>query len=509
MNRTTRSSSILFLSVIALLSLSACVHGPDSQAIRQDVQNKLDSQLKKGLLEIVSFRRLGSSPLPREESGAQRRIVYFNAGLRFSEDYEFGGWEKLSPATLAYVLGAKEKGLFGIKSKNSAGDLVYVYGSNAYERDGSQWKQMETVPMGKTSTPVIGNTAPPTRSKQLIDKLAGMVNIPPPGVSPQEDDVIAEELDRAAENIQSRIERRRHVYTVASGPPGSQYFNYATTLVQDVQKRNGKVRVRTVETSGSVENAKMLARGSADYALMQSDVANYAIAGRGPFAGSGPVTTLRCVTSLFPEIVHIVVKASSPIQTISDLRGRRVDVGVKDSGTRYDAQALLTTYGIKDRDLARLTMDGPERAMSQLRKGNLDAFFITTAAPLPDLQELAAISVIRFLPVEDHILQKLMTEYPGIVRMTMAANTYPGQREAIQTVGVAALLVTTNQAPEAEVEKVLDLIFSKTPVATSGSSESAKVSRQTALQNITIPMHPGASAFFGAADISKQRRSAP
>ena len=370
------------------LALGGCVRGPGEPALRQDVQIKLDQQVKSGLFEIVSLRRMGSATLPSTESGAPRRIVYFNARLRFHEDYSFGGWEKLSPATLAYTLGAKEKGLLGIQNQNHAGDLLYVYGSNAYERSGSEWKQMDVVPMGATSVAVIGNTAPPTRSKQLIDKLAGMVNISPPGVSPQEDDIIAEELDRADENIESRIERRRHIYTVAGGPRGSAFFNFATTLVQDVQTRNQKVRVRVLETDGSVENAKLLARGTADYALLQSDVAYYAVAGRGPFAEIGPVTTIRGVASLFPEMLHIVVKASSPIQTVADLRGRRVDVGIKESGTRYDAQALLAAYGIRDRDLARLTMDGPEEAMTKLRKGTLDAFFVTTAAPLPALQEV-------------------------------------------------------------------------------------------------------------------------
>ena len=58
--------------------------------------------------------------------------------------------------------------------------------------------------------------------------------------------------------------------------------------------------------------------------------------------------------------------------------------------------------------------------------------------------------------------------------------------------------MTTNAAPETEVERVLDLLFSQSEKAGSVSAEAAKISRKTALQNITIPMHPGASGYFGA-----------
>src|SRR4030095_17181653 len=96
----------------------------------------------------------------------------------------------------------KEKGLRGIKSQNHAGDLVYAYGSSTYERSGDGWKSPVSPSNGVSTVPDIENTAPPSGSKQLIDKLAAMVDLPPPGVSPKDDTVISEELEPATESIQ-------------------------------------------------------------------------------------------------------------------------------------------------------------------------------------------------------------------------------------------------------------------------------------------------------------------
>jgi TRAP transporter TAXI family solute receptor len=481
-----------------LMLLSGCARGPEAQALRVEVQEKLTRQLKPGLLEVVAFERRGSAPLPAAANGAARIIVYYNTTLRFAQDYAFGSWENLSPASLAYLLGAQEKGLIGIKPQNRAGDLLYVYGTTTLEASGTGWKSVALVGDGVKPAPDVENTAPPLRSKQLIDKLAAMLDIPPPGVGPEEDQVISEELVRAAENISRRLERNQRVFTFASGPSGGQYTRFGVALIEGIAKAGGKAVVRNRETDGSVQNARLLARGEADYALIQSDVAARAVAGEAPFAREGPFNTLRALGSLFPEPIHIVVPADSPIRKVSDLRGKRVDIGLPHSGTQYDAGLIQEAHGLQTRDLAKALQGGAEAAMRQLQAGELDAFFVTTAAPARNLQDLAARHAIRLLSLQEQGIARLVASSPGLVPITLPAHTYPAQAEPITTIATVALLVTTSEVPEAEVERLAKLVFSGVNFAPLASAEGAKVSQQTALRGITIPMHPGASRYFGA-----------
>jgi len=482
----------------ALLLLAACSRGPGEDVLRREVQEQLTRQVKPGLLELASLHRRGSSPLPAA-GGTRRIIVYYNATLRLLEDYDFGGWETLSPASLAYAMGATVKGMFGIKPQNRAGDLVHVYGSASYEWSGVGWTRVAAVPSDVTAVSVIGNTAPPSRSKTLVDALDAMVDRPPPGVDPTEDKIISEELGRAEESIRRRLDRRKHIYTFASGPRGGEYARFGTAILDTMKKAGVTVTLRNFETEGSVQNAWLLFRGDADYALIQSDVAAHAVAGDDQFARGGPLATLRALGSLFPEPVHIVVAAGSSIHDITDLHGKRVDIGLPSSGTQYDAVAVLEAYGLRANDLGEVKQGGFAAALAHLRAGTLDALFITTGAPNRRLQELSARNEIRVLPLRHSSIEHLVAQHPGLVRIVLPVNTYPGQAEAIPTVAAAALLVTTNDAPDTEVERVLACVFTQLDFQAAGSAEGSKVSRRTALQGITIPMHQGASRYFGSA----------
>lgn len=482
----------LVFAAAALLA-GGCTRGPDEAALRKEVEERLAKQVKPDLFEMQSLRRAGSSPLPSGESGAKRVVVYYNVALKLKQDHDFGGWEQLGPSSIAYALGATEKGVFGISGQNRSGDVVKAFGTATYERTGDRWVNVAGTIGAVKPAPDAENTAPPTRSKQFLDKLASLVELPPPGVSPREDEIIAEELARASENIERRVARRKHVFTLASGPESGQYARFVAALVDAVAKAAPDVTLRQRTTQGSVENALLLARGEADYAIIQSDVAARAIAGDAAFARGATFANLRAVGSLFPEAVHVIVHADSAIRDVGELRGKRVDLGTGASGTHIDALAVLGVYGIRPADLAEAAQDGLDKAIERFQRRQLDAFFVTIAAPAPPLQDLAARAGMRLLPLKTASIDRLVRENPGLVALTLPANTYPGQTDAVSTVAATALLVTTNEAPDGEVERVLDLVFVRMPAQAAGGTQTYKVSKQTALKGITIPLHPAAS----------------
>lgn len=483
--------------IAGLLLLAGCTRGPGEEALRAAVQDKLNRQFQPGLLELVSLKRQGSAPQPAAESGAQRLVVYFNATVRLKKDYQFGSWEGLSPATLAQVLGATEKGLSGINpERNKQGDPVYVYGSSTYEQQGTAWQDVGFTAPGVSAAPNPGDAAPPSHAQQLIQRLAAMVNLPPPGVDPVAEGVISEELDRALKTIGRRVERQKKVLTVAGGPAGGEYARIAEAVTQRMGQVLPRQKVRALETEGSVENAWLLSRGEADFALMQSDIAALAAAGEGAFARGGPLATLRALASLFPEPIHLVVSARSAIRSVADLRGKRVGLGSPDSGTYQTALAVLQAHGLGPKDLAAAREQGTADSVKGLRSGALDAFFMTIAAPTRELQDLATRGGMRLVSLDDQAVERLVAERAGVVRLTLPAHTYPGQTEDVRTVAATALLVATADTPEAEVAFLLKVVFEGTDFRATGSSQGVRVSATTALRGITIPMHPGAGEYL-------------
>ena len=474
------------------LVAAGCTRAVDEARVSTDLQTRLDHDLKPGLFKLVALRREGSAPMPAGESGAPRRIVYVNATLRLAQDYAFGGWDQLSPASVAYALGATDKGIFGLQTQTKTGDVVRAYGSVMYEQTADGWKPVAGMAPETAAAPDINAAGVSPRSKQLIDKLAGMVNLPPPGVSPQQDAIIADELERASENIERRVQRGQHTFTLATGADGSEYARFGTALIAAVNAAAPAVKLRQRESDGSVENARVLGRGEADYAIIQADVAAAALAGEDVFAKGGALADLRAVGGLFPEAVHVVVLADSPLRAIADLRGKRVGIGAPESGTRFDTIAVLDAHGLKVTDLGEARQDGSATAITRLKNRQLDAIFMTTGAPARLLQQLATTAAgIRLLPVADASTQRLLELRPGLMPLRLPANTYPRQPEPIQTVAATALLVTTAGAPDAEVARVADLVFTKMPSQGGANADIVRVSPQTERRGVTIPLHEG------------------
>ncbi len=480
--------------LLALLLAAGCTRGADESRLQTDLQDKLNREVKSGLFQVVGLRREGSAPLPASAEGARRVIVYFNATLRLAEDYKFGGWDQLGPSSVAYALGATDKGIFGLKAENRSGDLVRAYGSAVYVENESGWVlgTMDAAAPA-TATPNLEQTGPPSRSKQLIDKLAAMVELPPPGVPPQEDDIIAEELARASENIERRVKRREHTFTLATGPEGGEYARFGEALLTAINESAPNIKLRQRTSQGSVDNAWLLSRGEADYAIIQGDVAVAAFAGDDVFARGGALGNLRAVGGLFPEAIHVVVRPESPIRNLQQLRGRRVAVGAPSSGTRFDAVAVLAAHGVKLEDLAEASEDGPADALARLQRSEIDAAFLTGAAPLRALQQLAVTSGMRLLSLDDAAVGRIIEARPGLARLSLPTNTYPRQREAVVTVAATALLVTTADAPTTEVENVSDLVFVQMAQRPTASADAARASAAGELRGVTIPLHPGAA----------------
>jgi TRAP transporter TAXI family solute receptor len=487
MNRPDRAHRVL-AACLALL-MAACARGANEERLQRDLQEKLNRDVKPGLFEVVGVRREGSAPLPAAESGADRVVVYFNATLRLAEKYEFGGWDQLGPASVAHVLGATEKGVFGLSKENQPGDLVRAYGSAIYESTGGEWTPRPSEVVQAAAAPNL-EAATPSLSKQLIDKLAAMVEIPPPGVTPHQDEIIAEELADASENIERRVQRLEHTYTVASGPEDGDYARFATLFMTAVREGAPDVKLRQRTTPGSVENAWLLARGEADYAIVQGDVAAAALNGEGPFQRGGPLATLRAVGGLFPEAIHLVVLRDSPIRDVAGLRGRRVAIGMASSGSRFDAAAVLAAHDLQLNDLQGVAEIPMTDALARLRKKELDAVFATGAAPIRALQQFAIAPGFRLVPLRPEEIEAVVHAHAGLAPIVLPANTYPQQHEPVTTVAAMALLVTTLEAPEIEVQRVARLLRTLVPQA--GNGDVAEVSSAGKLRGVPIPLHPGA-----------------
>jgi TRAP transporter TAXI family solute receptor len=161
--------------------------------------------------------------------------------------------------------------------------------------------------------------------------------------------------------------------TITSGPDGS-VFRRTADKYQKILARNG-VRLKVLPSEGSQENLKRLLdpKSKVDVGFVQ-----------GGLVGDSETDDLMSLGSLFYEPLYVFYRNPTPINKLSELRGRRIAIGPEGSGTHALALALLKANGIEGKDTAQLTDLSGKAVTSALLEGQIDAAFIMGDSSAPE-----------------------------------------------------------------------------------------------------------------------------
>lgn len=194
---------------------------------------------------------------------------------------------------------------------------------------------------------------------------------------------------------------QRVAFVFATGSTGGTYFPVGQAIAGIVSHPPGVARcdapgacgpaglVASVRSSeGSIANIRDVNEGRADGGLAQSDVVAEAIAGKGDFR-KGAARHVRLIADLFPEEVHLVATVRSHIARVSDLRGKRVVLGARESGTASTAREILGAYRVPEARV-KTSYAPPEVAAARLERGEADAIFFVGGAPIELVRSMLA-----------------------------------------------------------------------------------------------------------------------
>ena len=277
-----------------------------------------------------------------------------------------------------------------------------------------------------------------------------------------------------------------------TGGTGGMYYAYGTELAKLIQ---GDFRALDVKnTAGSAANLRLLREKFLDLAIVQSDTLSNAVNGRGIFAATGPGVGYAAVAGLYTEACQIIVAKDANINEISDLVGKKVSVGERESGVLQNAEQILMSHGLTF-EMIEVNYLSFAEAADALEKGQIDAFFITAGAPTASVASLADKKDIKILSIAPDVQNNMMKLYKGYTRCTIPANTYKNQTEDVQTIGVKAVLVASTDLKDDEVAFLTEFVLKNAknlPHNTSNSDLSVKY----AVEDIPATFHAGAAKFY-------------
>ena len=187
-----------------------------------------------------------------------------------------------------------------------------------------------------------------------------------------------------------------------------------------------------------------------------------------------------------------ILTTDDSIQTVEDLAGKTVSLGERESGVLQNALQVLDAYNLQESDFTPEYLSFSESAQA-MKEGKIDAAFITAAIPTPAVTNLADSIGVRVLSIDP---------FSYYTPCTIPANTYAGQSEAAQTVGVRAVVVARNDMPEDQVKSIMQLLFNGQIPFAEKLKSLMQPTLEEATEGVPIAFHPGAAAYYADNDIT-------
>lgn len=289
---------------------------------------------------------------------------------------------------------------------------------------------------------------------------------------------------------------------ISSGEVTGYYYPAAGALCRVINKENGGIHCAAVPSSGSAANLAALRSGAVDLGVVQAQAAQMAAEGTGPFKEAGAFADLRAILSLPGETVMLLARQGAGIESMADLKGKRVNLGRPGSFQRAMAEATLEAAGLSEGDLAIAVELELSEQTPELCEGNIDAAFYSGYQPMAEATMAMDECDAQPVQIKAKTLESYLKHHSWLTRGTIRKDVYPGMRDDVISLQVRALLVTTTRSSNAQVQGWLKAIHGNFSALTHlhpvlrgmGKADSAK-------DGMTVKLHDGAEAFYTEAGL--------
>lgn len=281
----------------------------------------------------------------------------------------------------------------------------------------------------------------------------------------------------------------RKEYTIATGSKSGVYYPIGEVLDMIIKKDYPDVTIKVIETDGSIDNLKMLSEGKVDLALVQNDIAYYACNGEAMFEGN-KITNIEGIATLFPEVVQFIVRKECNVSSLKDLVGKKIAIGAKNSGTRYNVEQILGEAGIL-KQVTCINID-TKNAMEKMKNKEIDGFVFTSGLPTPSIVELSKNVEINLISIEPELTQKLINKYSFYVPSIIPPGQYSGQKNELYGLEINAVLVSGTTLNQNDQYLLTKHLFSKPNELGKAHPRLSKMTKATLRQQMPIFLGEGA-----------------
>ncbi len=290
--------------------------------------------------------------------------------------------------------------------------------------------------------------------------------------------------------------------TIGTGGVTGTYYPTGGAICRLVNKmkKETKIRCSVESTGGSVYNINTIKNKELDFGIAQSDVVYQASRGNGKFKGK-KVTKLRSVMAIYPELLALVTRKDSNIHKLSDIKGKRINLGNPGSGNEATALTLFEQSGIKKSNLKLAGALKAAEMPDALRDNKIDGYFYMIGHPTANIKDASNSVDTRIIPLDGSNIENLLKKYPYFAKASIQGGMYKGNEKDIPTFGVKAVLVTSTDVSDKAVYTLVKAVLENFEDFKKLHPAYEHITKESLLDGLSAPLHKGAKKYFKEAGI--------
>jgi TRAP transporter TAXI family solute receptor len=296
------------------------------------------------------------------------------------------------------------------------------------------------------------------------------------------------------------------VVSVVTTPSGT-YSNSVGIAIAKVI--SDKTKLHAVVQAQALNGMYAIQAGDADFSMANAFDTTFFVTGTGDYNGHGPQQNLREVSVMIPYRVGIFVRKNSGINSMADLKGKRVPAGFGAQKTiARIVAAHLANAGLSYDDVQKVLTPNIKRSADDFIAGKTDVLFFTVGSAAVK-QAAASVGGLRALQIDDspQAVARMGKVLPGsFVTLVKPAPNLDGISKPTKLIAFDMAFFTNKNEPDDVVYTVTKALHDNKPALVAifkpfglfQPDHMAKVIRD-------VPFHPGALKYYKESGIAPKQ----
>jgi TRAP transporter TAXI family solute receptor len=288
---------------------------------------------------------------------------------------------------------------------------------------------------------------------------------------------------------------------IATATTGGAYYPIGNALAQIWGKNLKNVRASAQSTAGTPQNIELMQNQEVQIAFGQNGICYYAFNAKGTYEGKTPYKEMRGMFTLYPNVMHWIVRKNAGIKSLGDFKGKKFVPGQVASATEINSREMMEAYGLnymKDKGATNVSAEflGYNEAADQLKNNQTDGIHIAGGVPTSSVMDVLSSGMAELISLEDDKIQEIVKKYPWYFPFTIPAGTYPNQDKEIKTLALANILFTDARQKDDVIYKLTKATFEYHNDLVMAHKATEYTVLENALNGMTIPLHNGSIKYF-------------